>query len=54
MMDALDMGKYGIYVWSCFGITFLVVVVMDWLGRMRHRRVFKEVEVRVKAMEEQQ
>ena len=53
-MEALAMGKYGIYVWSCFGITFLVVIGMDILSRARHRRIYREVEVRIKALEDRE
>lgn len=53
-MEALAMGKYGIYVWSCFGITFVVVIAMDVLARARHRRIYREVEVRVKALEDRE
>ena len=53
-MEALDMGKYGIYVWSCFGITFAVVIAMDVMSRLRHKRVYREIEVRIKAMEDRE
>ena len=50
-MEALAMGNYGIFVWSCFGLTFIVIVVMEWLARRRHQRVYRDIEVRVKALE---
>ena len=53
-MEALAMGKYGIYVWSCFGITFLVVIAMDVMSRARHKRTYREIEVRIKALEERE
>ena len=53
-MDALAMGKYGIYVWSCFGITLLMVVAMDVMSRIRHKRVYREIEVRIKALEDRE
>lgn len=52
MMDALGMGSYGIYVWSCFGLTLLVVLFADWRARLRHKRVYRDIEVRIKALEE--
>lgn len=53
-MEALAMGKYGIYVWSCFGITFLMVLAMDVMSRMRHKRIYREIEVRIKALEDRE
>ena len=51
-MDALAMGKYGIYVWSCFALTFIVVAIAEWRSRARHKRVYRDIEVRIKALEE--
>ncbi|WP_217705593.1 heme exporter protein CcmD [Peristeroidobacter soli] len=33
MKDVLDMGDYGVYVWSCYGLTFAVLVLNLWLGK---------------------
>ena len=51
-MEALTMGGYGIYVWACFGLTLFVVVLLDWQSRRRERRIYREIEVRVRALEE--
>lgn len=53
-MDALSMGNYGIYVWSCFGLTLAVMLFSEWRARLRHRRVYREIEVRIKALESQE
>ncbi len=53
-MDALAMGNYGPYVWSCFTLTFVAVVLIDWRSRIRHRQVYREIENRIKALEERQ
>ena len=53
-MENLAMGNYGIYVWSCFALTALVVLFSDWRARLRHKRVYREIEVRIKALEERQ
>lgn len=29
----LDMGDYGVYVWSCYGLMLAVLVLNAWLGR---------------------
>ncbi|HEY0684789.1 MAG TPA: heme exporter protein CcmD [Steroidobacter sp.] len=33
MKDVLDMGDYGVYVWSCYGLVLAVLVLNVWLGR---------------------
>jgi len=53
-MDALEMGNYGIYVWSCFAITLAVIVISDVQARLRHKQVYRAIEVRIKALEERQ
>lgn len=53
-MSGFEMGNYGAYVWSCFALTFIVVIVLDWRARVRHKRVYRDIEVRIKALEEQQ
>jgi len=53
-MEVLAMGKYGMFVWSCFGLTLAVVLFSDWRARLRHKRVYRDIEVRIKALEEHQ
>ena len=53
-MDTLAMGNYGAYVWSCFGLTLIVMMFSDWLARTHHNRVYRDIEVRLKALEERQ
>lgn len=33
LKDVLDMGDYGVYVWSCYGLVFAVLVLNVWLGK---------------------
>ena len=53
-MDGLAMGGYGAYVWSCFGLTLVIVVFSEWRARIRHKRVYRDIEVRLKALEERE
>ncbi len=53
-MESLAMGDYGAYVWSCFGLTLIVMVLSDWRARARHRRVYRDIEVRIKALGERE
>jgi heme exporter protein CcmD len=51
MSEILNMGSYGAYVWSCFGLTLIVLVICIVQGRRRHEAVFDEVRTRIRAME---
>ena len=53
-MDGLAMGGYGAYVWSCFGLTLLIIVFSEWRARIRHKRVYRDIEVRLKALGERE
>ncbi len=53
-MDAFAMGGYGAYVWSCFGLTVVIVVFSEWRARIRHKRVYRDIEVRLKALEDRE
>jgi heme exporter protein CcmD len=46
----LSMGGYGAYVWTCFTLAAVVLVVCEWRARLRHRRVYRDIEVRIKAL----
>ena len=51
LAQSLAMGGYGAYVWSCFGLTLVVVVVCVVQGRRRHERVLENLRTRLVAME---
>ena len=51
MSAALAMGDYGAYVWSCFGLTFIVVAICVWQARSRQEKMYRQIETRLKAME---
>lgn len=53
-MEAITMGNYGPYVWSCFLLTLIVIVFSEWRGRVRHKQVYRDIEVRIKALEDRQ
>lgn len=50
-MDAFAMGGYGAYVWSSFGLMFIVVIICAIQARARHHRSVRDVTRRIKAME---
>jgi heme exporter protein CcmD len=50
-MDSIfAMGGYGAYVWSCYGLTLVIVVFVSWRGRLRQKQVYRDIEVRLKAL----
>ncbi len=51
-MDTIAMGGYGAYVWSSFALTLVVFVFNAWRAQVRHRAVYRDVEVRIKTVEE--
>ena len=51
MNGMFAMGGYGAYVWSCFGITLVVLVICVVQGRVRHNRTLKDISARLRAME---
>ena len=51
-MEVLGFNNYSLYIWACFGLTLVVVVACDVLARVRHKRVYRDIEVRIKALEE--
>ena len=53
-MDVFSMGGYGAYVWTCYLMTAAVLVICDWRARLRQRRVYRDIEVRIKALGESQ
>jgi heme exporter protein CcmD len=46
----LSMGGYGAYVWTCYALAAVVVGILEWRARLRHRRVYRDIEVRIKAL----
>ena len=50
-MDGFAMGGYGAYVWSCYALVLVIVVFSDWRARLRHRKIYRDIEVRLKALE---
>ena len=53
-MDVFTMGGYGAYVWSCVALTFVIVLIIDWRARLRHKRIYRDIEVRLKALEDRE
>lgn len=43
MKEFLDMGGYGLYVWSAYGLSLLVLTLNVVAARLRNRSVKREV-----------
>lgn len=37
------MGKHGVYVWSCWGITVLVVLGLIWFSRQQRKQLLQQL-----------
>jgi heme exporter protein CcmD len=53
-MEAMSMGGYGAYVWTCFILTAVVFAICEWRARLRQRTVYRDIEVRIKALGDRQ
>jgi len=51
LAGTLSMGGYGAYVWGCFGLTLIVMVVCVLQARSRQKQTYKRIQSRLKAME---
>jgi heme exporter protein CcmD len=46
----MSMGGYGAYVWTCFALAVVVFIICEWRARLRLSRVYRDIEVRIKAL----
>lgn len=51
LTETLAMGGYGPYVWGCFGLTLVVMVICVLQARSRQMQTYKRIQSRLKAME---
>lgn len=51
MSELLSMGNYGTFVWGSYGLTLIVMLACIAQARSRQRRVYRQIESRLKAME---
>ena len=49
-MSVFTMGSYGGYVWTCFALAAVVLIICDWRARVRQRQVYRDIEVRIRAL----
>jgi heme exporter protein CcmD len=53
MIEKLGMSGYGFYVWTSFALALIVVIVNEWSARRRYRKVYRDIEVRIRTLEDQ-
>jgi heme exporter protein D len=46
--DFLAMGKHGVYVWSCYGLTFGVIAWLLWQTLNERKQFFVEQQQQMK------
>jgi heme exporter protein D len=49
-LKGVKMDENGAYIWVCFALTTAVLLVCEWRARLRHKRVYRDIEVRVRAL----
>jgi len=50
-MELFAMGDYGPYVWSCYLLTLIVVVISTVQGKRRHQQISDQVTRQLKLKE---
>ena len=50
-MELFAMGDYGPYVWSCYSLTLIVVVISTVQGKRRHQLISDQVARQLKLKE---
>ena len=53
-MAALHMGKYGVYVWSCYGLTLLSLLFLVIAARRQRLHEVKQAKRRMSMAEQSQ
>lgn len=41
--EFLAMGKHGVYVWSCWGLTVLAVLGLIWFSRQQRKQLLQQL-----------
>jgi heme exporter protein CcmD len=54
LQDFLWMDGYAAYVWSCYGLTVLVLILNVWAGRRQLREQIVHAERRTRIQQETQ
>jgi heme exporter protein D len=54
VQEFLAMSGYGAYVWSCYGLTVLVLIGNAWLARRRLAAALSHAQRRLQVAREQQ
>ncbi len=50
--ELIDMGGFGVYVWSSYGLCFVVLLLNVIQPLLRERKTIKQVKQRLIAMEQ--
>jgi heme exporter protein CcmD len=52
LQNFIAMGKYGAYIWPCYGLTFVVLVWLAWSARRGLREQILHARRRAQAQQE--
>ncbi len=53
-MAALQMGKYGVYVWSCYGLTLIGLLFLVFAARRQRQHEVLQAKRRIRMAEQSQ
>ncbi len=42
--DFVSMGGHGVYVWSAYGVTFLLLLACVWVGQRRAKKLIQRIK----------
>ena len=45
MTEFLSMGGHGVYIWSSYGVAFLLLFGVFCEGKFRHKRLRRELDI---------
>ena len=45
LQEFLAMGKHGVYVWSCWGITVTVIIAFIFYSRQQRKRTLNQLRI---------
>ena len=48
MLELLDMGKYGWYVWPAYGLTFFILIFNAIVPSLKERRLREQISRRLR------
>ena len=45
LQEFLAMGKHGVYVWSCWGLTVVVTMLFIWYSHQQRKQTIQQLRI---------